>query len=296
MPALRVSLVAWLVFVSLPEQQRPGSIFRAETRTVMVNVAVFDRSGFIEGLGTKDFLVTDNGVNQTVVKVEMTSMNLDVVVATDQSGSLPQATASQLARDAHAVIELVGANDTLRQLTFDRDVRTTPLPPRPSTEGYVPRGDGGTALFDAITAAVLVAPDPTRQRLAIVLTDGVDNVSAGVQATRLQLMRRSTAVLYVAAFSRVGRSSGMESQYLGPVIGDPDRWLRQLSEASGGEFVEVRPGATMLPVAARAADRMRKSYVLHYQPTGADQAGWHDIVVRIAGRSATVLSKRGYFR
>ena len=167
MPALRVSLVAWLVFVSLPEQQRPGSIFRAETRTVMVNVAVFDRSGFIEGLGTKDFLVTDNGVNQTVVKVEMTSMNLDVVVATDQSGSLPQATASQLARDAHAVIELVGANDTLRQLTFDRDVRTTPLPPRPSTEGYVPRGDGGTALFDAITAAVLVAPDPTRQRLAI---------------------------------------------------------------------------------------------------------------------------------
>ena len=46
----------------------------------------------------------------------------------------------------------------------------------------------------------------------------------------------------------------------------------------------------------RVLERFRQSYLLHFQPTGVTDTGWHVLTVRVKGRpQLDVRARRGYF-
>ena len=69
--------------------------------------------------------------------------------------------------------------------------------------------------------------------------------------------------------------------------------LRQIARDSGG-VVHTDPRNTQQHFTEIIED-FRRTYVLHYSPTGVTRAGWHDLKVEVArsGRF-TVRARRGY--
>jgi VWFA-related protein len=284
--------------VALGAVQQNPAVFRAGTRRVLVDVGVFTNSGFVDGLGLNDFTVTDNGVPQKVERVWRNQSGIEVIAVVDLSGSVIGGAKRELQNDLVALRADLGQDDTFRVVAVGRDVHATQVgerePPAVTSDQF--GSDGGTALHDAISVAMMLGSDPSRRRLVVALTDAVDNASGGIDATRALLVRRTSAVVYCIVFAATGRTTGMEATFRGPLIGDPDRLLRQITQDSGGEFLQVRPGQSATEALRRALDRMRSTYVIEYDPIGVDTPGWHSVRVVTPKAKVSILAKRGYFK
>jgi hypothetical protein len=76
----------------------------------------------------------------------------------------------------------------------------------------------------------------------------------------------------------------------------PPTIIEDIVRAAGGDVRHAQPGESMVDDVRRVIDRFRQSYVLHYQPAGVSDTGWHALTVRVKGReSYQVRARRGYF-
>ena len=297
MLASLVSLSIVLAVALAAAQQNPTT-FRGGTRRVLVDVSVFTNAGFVEDLGVSDFTVTDNGVPQTLQRVWRDSSGVEVIAVVDLSGSVVHGARRQLQSDLTSLRTGIRQNDILRVVAVGRDVHPIPVgePELPALASNQFGSDGGTALYDALSISMMLGSSPSRRRLVVALTDAVDNASAGIDVTRALLVRRTSAVVYCIAFAASGRTAGMDATFRGPLIGDPDRLLRRITEESGGEFLQVRENQSAVEALRRALDRMRSTYIIEYDPVGVDTPGWHTLRVATTKAKGTILAKRGYFR
>jgi VWFA-related protein len=89
-------------------------------------------------------------------------------------------------------------------------------------------------------------------------------------------------------FGGFGRSSSSDERVNAPA-------LRELTDDTGGRTEIIRkiddlPGAT-----SRIADELSQQYSLGYIAPGPTDGRWHAIRVELAGRTATVRARAGYF-
>ena len=89
-------------------------------------------------------------------------------------------------------------------------------------------------------------------------------------------------------FGGLGRSTGSDERVNAPA-------LRELTDETGGRTEIIRkiddlPGAT-----GRIADELSQQYSLGYIAPGPTDGRWHAIRVELAGRTATVRARAGYF-
>jgi VWFA-related protein len=89
-------------------------------------------------------------------------------------------------------------------------------------------------------------------------------------------------------FGGFGRSSSSDERVNAPA-------LRELTDDTGGRTEIIRkiddlPGAT-----SRIADELSQQYSLGYIAPGPSDGRWHAIRVELAGRTATVRARAGYF-
>lgn len=285
------ALMATVALSPALSPQRPT--FSTATRTVVVQAIVTDRGRPVEGLAAKDFELRDNGVVQIIESVVADdNRGLDVSMLLDHSGSVRSSLGSELANAARQLASLLQEQDTSDVWLFDGSLRR-PAGRAPASRAVTPMGDGGTMLFDAISAAAMRQPRQLRPRVIYVFTDGLDTRSLISRRTRLELLARSNAVVILLAFSRLGRTS----QWLthGGTAGDYDYLLREIADATGGLFGDVRAGRDVSDLLRASLASVRKGYTITYSPRGVEPRGWHSITLNSANAAHQIAAKRGYY-
>jgi hypothetical protein len=71
--------------------------------------------------------------------------------------------------------------------------------------------------------------------------------------------------------------------------------MRQIAESTGGRYWEAESPARLKSAFAAITETMAQRYILSYEPQGVKQPGWHEIELRLIGRTGDVHARRGYW-
>jgi Ca-activated chloride channel family protein len=189
-----------------PQPPAGGGSFRFRSRAelINVNVTVTDRDErFVPGLRREHFTLYEDGVRQAITHFgdERVPVSLGLVV--DASGSM-EGEKWSAARDAigRFLHTLLGPDDEVFLSVFSDDASM--VEPWTTDRGRVTRAldrvrpGGGTAMYDAVAAAIPVAQGGSRRKKALlVISDGNDrNSDTDIVALRHRV--RETEVLIYA--------------------------------------------------------------------------------------------------
>ena len=258
------------------------AVFRSKVDTVTLDVLATERGAAIPNLRAEDFIVRDNGVQQTLTHVSGEVSALALHLLLDISGSLSERDLANLQQGAAEVVRLARPDDRVRLVTFTDIVRLHDDLDAASIgrifQGLKPAGD--TALHDALAAAFHLADQPgSRRPVAIVFSDGADTASWLTAAAIDETAKRS----WTSVFAISPRPS-------------PERLLSDLADVTGGDLIVLTRGLAGLPDTLRGIlERLRQRYLLAFTPT-SNAAGWHDLDVRVKKPNAKVVARRGYLR
>ena len=283
------------------DAQEPPPTFRSEARLVTVNASIERGRRPVPGLTATDFVLLDNGVEQSVTEVAYETVPVDVTVILDVSNSTSGNRAA-IERDGKRIAAFLRPNERLRMLAIDTYVQElAPLAPAKAlTVLPLSTTSGYSAVHDAVAAALLVAPDPGRRQLVVALTDAQENASAISARQLVTIARASDSVLMIVhpGPPRVGTPQmGAKLPYLTATVDPGGGSIAEAARVTGGElFNQSIFGNSPISAVERLIELFRQSYVLRYSPTGVEPGGWHDIDLRVKGqRGATVRARRGYF-
>jgi VWFA-related protein len=276
-------------------QQAPPPTFRAGADAVTIEVSVRDRSKPVLGLASADFLVSDDGVPQTVATVSYGIKPIDVTVVLDVSLSVTGQMLDRLRRAVRQLMTDRGPEDRLKLIMFNSrvvrvvdfttDAKAVDEAIRTATAG------GGSSILDAVSVAAVAASDPDRRHLVMIFTDASDSSSVLTPEVVTRVVERTTsAVSAVVTLRNFGTSSNAP--------GSGTSLLQLLARNSGGVYLPILGQRQDLTAAFKQAlDEFRSTYVLHYTPAGVAAGGFHSLAVSVRDRNGlTVKARRGYFR
>lgn len=320
MTRLACALIVLSLSTAPASRQQPT--FRGAVDLVTVSASVQDGLHVVTGLQASDFQVLDNGVPQEVATISYGKLPIDVTVALDVSGSVSGA---PLARLQHGVLQLqtdLSKDDRLKLMAFSqvsRRVVDFSADPRAIEEAVTNlSGSGGTAIFDALTVAMLTPTDPNRRQLVTVFTDGADNVSVTEPGLLLEATRRAevsiTAVLPLGVLREAGlappvgggrftgstppvRISRPPGERPETALSEQVRLIDQLVTLTGGRLIgDPGPPVDLGTSFRQALEAFRSSYVLYFTPRGVERGGFHTLRVTVRGHgSYTIRARSGYF-
>jgi VWFA-related protein len=281
-----------------------GVILRARQEMVSVDVSVQRDGRAVRGLSPADFRVYDNDLPQRVASMSIEAVPIDVTVLLDTSGSVAALRAG-LQRDVTRMAALLHPGDRIRLLTFGYGVEQS-IAWRAPGDAFtiaVPPVGRVSAIYDALSVALMRRPEPGRRHLIVALTDGQDWSSVTTSAQLLNIAARADSVLHVVLLAPDSTNTRVPGQWSAarPDANGIER-LREAAIRTGGRFEPTPvPGARVVDAFRRAYDDFRQSYVLHYSHSGPDAStaaadGWHVIRVEVArpGEYA-IRAKKGYF-
>jgi Ca-activated chloride channel family protein len=207
--ALAVTVMAAGSALMAQQQQSPppqnGDGFRFRTGVELINVAVTvtDSSGrFVPGLRQDDFVVYEDDVRQDVTHFSAERVPVSLGLVVDTSGSM------QGEKWEHAVsaidrflLDLLGQDDEVFMYRFSFDATlvqgwTSDRERLSHAMGRImPRG--GTAMYDAVAAAVpLAASGQNRKKAIVIISDGNDTNSVTSVHELKQAIRESEVLVY----------------------------------------------------------------------------------------------------
>jgi len=327
-----------------PPQPQSGSgeqsfRFRSGVELINVTATVTDASGrFVPGLRQDDFVVYEDNQPQSVTHFSADRVPVSLGVALDTSSSMAgekiDAARSAIDRFLYDLLDRQDeiflyrfSNDPVlvQGWTTDRQVLSRAL------NRMIP--NGGTAMYDAVAAAVpLAQTGQFRKKALVVISDGNDTSSAtGIRDVQ-QMIRESEALVYAIGIDCGGpparRRTGIFEQRRPPFpipfpfppggrgripprqppMQPPDTrgWtspcndpvnvaaLRDLTDDSGGRTEIIRDARDLNPATVSIADELSKQYYLGYPSTGKKDGRWHSIRVELRNRAYRVRARRGY--
>jgi Ca-activated chloride channel homolog len=207
-------LVACMGGATLVAQQRDqrgnsgdsqdGFKFRSAAELVNVTASVTDQSErFVSGLQKDDFIVYEDGVQQSVTHFSADRVPVSLGIVLDVSGSMDgEKWEAATAAIDRFLRELLDAEDEVFLYTFSE--RTDLVEEWTTDKARIGRAlnrlrpRGGTAMYDAVSEAIPIAQSGSRRKKAlVVVSDGNDrNSSIDVRSLRRQI--RETEVLVYA--------------------------------------------------------------------------------------------------
>jgi VWFA-related protein len=290
----------------------PGDVIKVETNLVSVNVSVFNNKSklFVGSLTKDDFIVKEDGEEQTVTYFASTEVPFDLVLLVDLSGSTAEKR-DLIKKSTLRFIEAARPNDRLAIVTFSHVTNLiSPLTlDRAQLTASVEKmeGMGGSHVWDAIKYAldeVLGPKTLDRRRAVVLMSDGVDGSFSRYGSTPrgstipfadLIEQVRQTDVLIVPIYLDTQESLGnpfMETEYE-----NARRALNLLANESGGSYYKARKISDLNGVYEQVINDLGKVYSLGYKPKNAARdAGWRNVQISIANRPDLVTRARpGYY-
>jgi len=334
-----VALVVGSLAVGVRGQQPPSPPrnpeafpFKSGVDLVNVTATVSDENGrFVSGLRASDFTVYEDDKPQTVTQftAERVPVSLGVALDTSRSmagekidaaeGALNRFLYDLLDKDDEIFLYRFSNEPVLLQgWTKDRQLLSRAL-------GRI-APNGGTAMYDAVAAAVPLAGTGEHPKKAlVVISDGHDTSSSiGVRDLK-QLIRQSEVLVYAIAIDggpepapkrpprrlpgfpvprpfppgtgggRVPPPEVPRAWTGGPREDRADvEALREMTDDSGGRTEIVRDARDLDPATADIADELSRQYYLGYVAQGKHDGGWHSIRVEVHNPSYRVRARKGY--
>jgi VWFA-related protein len=217
MHALRRSAVAILMALGLlghapsspplhaQEPQDPQSFrFRSAVELINVTATVTDANGrFVSGLRKEDFRVYEDEKPQTITHFDSERVPVSLGIVLDTSGSM-DGVKMKAARSAlnRFLYDLLGQDDEVFLYRFDSNPEliegwtTDRRRISDALERLTPKG--GTALYDAVAAAIPLAQAGRHRKKALVVISDGNDTSSHVDVLALKSMIRNSEVLVYA--------------------------------------------------------------------------------------------------
>jgi Ca-activated chloride channel family protein len=277
-----------------PIDLRKNDNFRATSELVSTAVTVRDGAGrLVTTLGKDDFTVEEDGVPQPITQFTKERVPVSLSLTLDISDSMR----GQRIVDARAALakfldsllavedeaSLLGFNHATRMYgpwTTDRaDLRTKLEAIRPS---------GGTALYDAIDAALPQFESRQHPRAAILLvSDGADTASDLTPTELKQKLVRSDVFLYAIGIDSI---DARNSTRINPFT------LNELTSQGGGYTEIIRSTEELGPATERIAEELNHQYMIGYTPTTRADGSYHTVRVKVSNDNYRVRARRGVVR
>ena len=304
---------AMMLRAQTPQSTQP--VFRSSADLVTIDVTVTTSGTPVAGLRAPDFVLTDNGVPQTLEVVALEAVPATVTMIID-IGDLMRETIKSFVDDIRNIASRVRPDDNVRLMAIDTYVHDL-VPLRKSADW--PKIDriatnGLASVNDALAAAIMRQHDLNRQHLIIAMTNGVDTGSVLDINALTEIARRSGAPLYIVPAdlevlnvgpppvysTRYERGGlGIRTQYrFWKPFHDRDYALQEeAARLTGGDWqlldLFINRGASV--IFEKFYNTHRRSYRLTYTPKGVPREGWHAVSVTVPKfPSYTVSAKPGY--
>ena len=301
-----IGVLMLLPGATLTRAQQP--LFRATADAVNVDVLALRGREPIRGLSADDFVLTDNGVAQTLASVDVPG-HAHVIVVLDVSASVQGDTLARLRNAVGALMRSLGEDDRVSVVAFSDRVRILSRVATP-TDAWTaldtpPPASGGTVLHDALVVASALSFADSRPSVTLAFTDGADTASVTGAAPLLRSLQASSTVVFTMAAglerdwfdTRERRPSPYlaSDTWLGAQAADVPRLLDRVATLTGGTFVQVDRVNDLDATFTDFVARYRARYVLSYTPTGVGREdGWHRIEVRLKNQRGEVRAREGY--
>jgi Ca-activated chloride channel homolog len=284
-------------FLAAPAAQAPPTAFRAVADLVHVPVTVTDRRGaVVTDLTRDDFEIVEDGAVQAISQfarstdAEAPALHLGLMLDTSESMHKTLDTAQTAAlRFVSRVPEAVD----LTLVDFDTEVRVSRFAPddlRLVERIRTRQTSGWTALYDAFATYLHGADGEEGRSVLVAYTDGGDSRSTMRMSDLMQLVRASSATIYVVGLLEHAPASSRNQQRLR---------LAQIAEESGGQAIFPTSLAQIDEAYDRLVAELRGQYSLGYVSTNDRRDGrWRDVRIRLTSperRDLRVRHRRGYF-
>jgi VWFA-related protein len=282
-----------------PPPSPDGSfVFRSDTRVVICNTTVFDKSGHLVTDLTRDaFGLAENGAPQRITSFRREDVPVSLGLIVDNSGSMRvkragvEAASLALVKDSNPEDEVFVVNfndeaflDMPNRKDFTNDIR--------EMEEALTRIDsrGGTAMRDAIRMSIdhLNEKANREKKVLVVVTDGVDNESLITQEALVKAAQQSGVLIYaVGLLTDEDRGDASKAR----------RELTALAEATGGETYFPKEVSEVDRIAHLVAHDIRSQYTIQYTPSNAAMDGtFRQIKVTVnAPGHLTARTRNGYY-
>ena len=280
-------------------QNRQRPTFRAGTDVVTLTAFVRQGNLTVPGLTGSDFIVTDNGVRQTVTAIPGEAVPFDLTIVLDLSGSV-EGMLDNLKRQVREVAALLRPDDRLRLVTFsdkivdifgflpgDADLPLDDLARRPADPALRLDGDDDDARAAGGSRTGRRAPHRWVRHLEHVQPE---------PGPRVALRSEDVFHLFIVHPSPVGRrypcrTSKVDKRgfwfpesdrtIVARRLRRPTQIMGDIARITGGEMSEVFERDHIPGDLKKAIDDFRASYILQYTVQGIDPKGRHKLTVKL---------------
>jgi Ca-activated chloride channel homolog len=269
---------------------------RLDVKLVSLFVNVTDKNGaLVGGLTRDDFKLFEDSRPQTIQVFERQSeLPLNLTLAIDTSSSTYKDRSIEQDAAKKFVHALLRSQDQMSLLEFDTFV--TELAPFTNRVAQIDhgldhmRGEGGTALYDAIYLGSKLLGKKDGRKVLVLVTDGGDTVKGSTYYDALEQALRNEVMIYSIIDVPIEASAGRD-------LGG-EHALITLSEQTGGKHFYVDAGG-LSKAFQKVSDDLRTQYMIGYYPHNQEPGrSFHQIEVTIP-RAATdafnIRHKTGYY-
>jgi Ca-activated chloride channel family protein len=277
-----------------PIDLRDKNNFRIGSELVTTAVTVRDADGrLVTTLEKGDFIVEEDGVAQPITQFTKERVPISLSLALDVSDSMRgvRMTDARTAL-AHFLDSLLAEEDEASLLGFNHETRmfgqwTTERSGMRSKLDAI-RPSGGTALYDAVDAALPLFESRQHPRAAILLvSDGADTASDTTPTALKQKLVRSDVFLYAIGIDSL---DARNSTRINPFM------LSELTSQGGGYTEIIRSTAELAAATERIAEELNHQYLIGYTPSTRADGKYHSIRVRVTNNTYRVRARRGVIR
>jgi VWFA-related protein len=241
-------------------------------------------------LSADDLVVVEDGIEQKIDAFHEAVAPVSIVLALDESGSMRKSAAA-VVEAAHEFVDALRPEDSLApmlfadQVFFEHDLTKDREAARKAIDGYL--ASGGTALYDALSDALVRLKRVEGRRAVVILTDGRDENNPGTAPGSIRNLDDVIALAREtdAAIFSIGLGTKVDKAP-----------LERLARISGGQTYFPIDVSELRDQYHRIVENMRRRYVLSYTSTNIVRDGaWRDVQIRPRSADIVVTSRGGYF-
>jgi VWFA-related protein len=243
----------------------------SDVRSVLLEAGIYDDRGrFVRGLNASNFVVLEDGVQQTIDLARHEALPATFTLLVDSSQSMHRRI-DYVRGAAGRLVDFLRPADRMLVAPFTRTLSavTGPTSDRRTILEAIGRieASGGTAIVDSLVEMVRRLPANEARRVIVLVTDGYDEKSAMPIDEALTILKGTGVTVYVVA---IGGVAGISLK--------GERLLRRIATATGGQFFSPTREEEILAVHGRLAGDAQNRYLVTYTPTNQARDGkWREV-------------------
>lgn len=296
----------------VPDSQESGPANpNGPAALITVPAIVMDRNGrYVANLRKEDFMVFENGVEQSISQFTSVEKPFTVALMLDVSGSTKYQL-DLIRGAANTFVSRLRMNDQMMAVTFDgkinlltdvADIRTIR-----QSKLHIPAVTDGTVLYDAVAFTLKRMANVPGRKAIVLMTDGVDQNSAATLESTIAEIAEQDVLIYTVQYNTLpqlpqrlsfiknekARRKVEQRLMKGYAVSEP--YLKTLAEKTGGRFYKADDLREVGPAFEAITAELGVQYSLGYYPKETKEgAAERSIKVRVRYPNLVVRARDSY--